>query len=96
MRLIFAPAVRGELIDIGDAIRADNPSRAESFVLELEAKAHAIVRFPRVYRLRPDIAPDVRLAAHGKHVILFRIAGDEIRVLHIVHGARDLKRLFET
>ena len=96
MRLIFAPSVRAELIDIGDAIREDNPSRAESFVLELEEKARSITRFPRIYRMRPDIAPDIRLAAHGKYVILFRIAGDEIRVLHIVHGARDLKRLFES
>jgi toxin ParE1/3/4 len=95
MRLAFAPEVRFELIAIGELIRADSPQRAISFVVELERKAYSIARRPRIYRLRPEIAPDVRLATHGSYVILFRIETDLVRVLHIVHGARDLTQLFE-
>lgn len=95
MRLVFARTVRGELIEIGDAIRSDSPQRAISFVLELEDKAYRIAQQPRLYRVRPDIGPDIRLATHGKYVILFRADDETVEILHIVHGARDLRHLFD-
>jgi toxin ParE1/3/4 len=61
------------MIAIGELIRADSPQRAISFIFELERKAYSIARRPPIYRLRPEIAPDVRLAVHGNYVILFRM-----------------------
>ena len=95
MQLIFAPAVRLELLQIGEAIEADSPSRAASFVRELEDKARSIALNPKIYRLRHDVAPGIRLATYASYIILFRLSASKIEILHIVHGARDLKRLFE-
>lgn len=95
MQLVFAPAVRLELLQIGETIEADSPSRAASFVRELEEKARSIALNPRIYRLRPDVARDIRLATHASYIILFRLSDTSVEILHIVHGARDLKRLFE-
>ena len=95
MHLSFAPAVRLELLEIGATIEADSPSRAASFVRELEEKARSIAMNPKIYRLRPDLAPGIRLATYSSYVVLFRIEADRVEILHIVHGARDLKRLFE-
>ena len=36
-RLIILPAARQDLMDIGDFIALDNPSRAVSFIVEIEA-----------------------------------------------------------
>lgn len=44
---------------------------------------------------RPDLAHGIRLATYASHIILFRIETHRVEILHIVHGARDLKRLFE-
>jgi toxin ParE1/3/4 len=96
MHLRYASAVRWELLEIGNFIAADNPARATTFVAELIAKVAQIARTPAIYRKRDDIAAGVRMASHGKYVILFRQTTDAVEVLHIVHGARDLKTLFET
>jgi toxin ParE1/3/4 len=95
MQLVFAPAVRLELLQIGETIEADSPSRAASFVFELEEKARSIALNPRIYRLRPDVAQGIRLATYASYIILFRLGDTTVEILHIVHGARDLKRLFE-
>ena len=94
-RVIYSPDATAELVEIGGYIALDSERQAIAFVLRLGEKARRIARTPRIYRLRTDLAPDVRLAAHGNYVILFRIVGGGIEVLHVVHGARDLKRLFE-
>jgi toxin ParE1/3/4 len=39
-RLVFTPAARNDLLEIGAYIADDNPVRAESFVAELENKAY--------------------------------------------------------
>ena len=94
-KLFFAPVVRFELLEIGETIEVESPMRAASFVRELEERARGIALHPKIYRERPEVASGVRLAAHGNYVVLFRLRDDEIEILHIVHGARDLKRLFE-
>jgi len=93
-RVVYSRQADAELVEIGAYIAADSERNAEAFVVKLRAKALKIAQAPRIYRLRNDIAPDVRLAALGDYVILFRIVAPGIEVLHIAHGARDLKALF--
>lgn len=47
---------------------------------------------PTRYRLRPDLFPGCRIAAEGKHVILFRAGGDLLEVVRVLHAAMDFKR----
>ena len=47
----------------------------------------------RLYRLRPEIGPDARLVAVGRYVILYRLAGELVRIERVVHGARDLHQM---
>jgi toxin ParE1/3/4 len=49
---------------------------------------------PLLYRLHPEIAPDARLVAHRRYVILYKIDGDVVRIIRIVHGAQDLPAAF--
>src|SRR5690242_18656386 len=93
-RLIYSRHAEAELVDIAAYIAMDSERTAEAFVARLRAKAQRIAMSPRIYRLRDDIAPGVRLAALGDYVILFRIVENGIVVLHVTHGARELKRLF--
>ena len=43
-------------------------------------------------RFRNDLFPGCQLAAEGKHVILFRIRGDVLQVVRVLHSAMDFKR----
>ena len=55
-----------------------------------------IARQPELYRMRPEIGADARLAAVGSYVILFRIRRDFARIERVVHGGRDLQPLVDS
>jgi toxin ParE1/3/4 len=95
-RLVFAPAARDDLMAIGLYIADDNPSGAERLVAELEAKARDLAAWPQSHPARDDISPGLRAAVHGRYLLLYRDLEDEVRIVRIVHGARDLPRIFDT
>ncbi len=92
-RLVFAPAALDYLRDIAGYIADDNQHRALSFLEELELKARHVAEWPTAYPERNDISEGLRVAVHGRYLILFRDLRDEVRVVRVVHGARDLHRL---
>ncbi len=87
---------RLDLIEIGRYIDADSPRNADIFIAKLEAKASKIALWPKIYTRRDELEPGLRSAAFGNHLIFFRIVDDGIEVVRVTHGARDLKRLFES
>ena len=93
-RLAFAPAARDDLLTIGAYIADDNPARAESFVAEPEATARQTAERPRSFPSRDDISPGRRAAVHSRYLLLFRELEDEVRIVRVVHGARDLRAIF--
>lgn len=54
-----------------------------------------IGRAPSSYPQRPHFGAGIRISLHRSYITLFRIEADRVEILHIVHGARDLKRLFD-
>jgi toxin ParE1/3/4 len=94
VRLELAPRVESDLTDIGEYIALHNPIRARTFVDELIAQIERIGQYPFSYRLRPDIGTEARAAVHQNYLILFRIVGEVVRVERVVHGRRDLPKLF--
>ena len=94
-RLTFSPAARTDLLAIGIYIAEDNPDRALSFVAELEAKAAQAADRPGSFPARDDVAPGLRSIVHGRYLLFFREAIDEVRIVRVLHGARDLPRAFD-
>ncbi len=94
MRVVFSAAARTDLADIGDFIARHNPKRALSFVRELRATAVLLGEMPEAYPLLPSHASHgIRRRPAGNYLILYRIRDDRVRILRIVHGARDYDRL---
>jgi toxin ParE1/3/4 len=82
-----------DLNAIGDFILRDNPARSVSFVDELIARFRIIAERPMSFRARGELSPGLRSATHGNYLILFRVERDFVKILGVVHGARDLPRL---
>jgi len=95
VRIRLSPHVPGDLEEIADFIAADSPFHALRTLRLLRAKMKEIARQPELYRLRPEIAADARLATVGNYVILFRIREDSVRIERVIHGGRDLQPLVE-
>jgi toxin ParE1/3/4 len=92
--LVISPAAQGDLRKIATYIAADNPDRAASFVVELRAKMDVIAERPLSFRLRDEWSAGLRSAAHGHYHILFRDFATKVRIVRVLHGARDIATLF--
>lgn len=94
-RLVILPAARADLIEIGDFIAQDDPRRAASFVAEIEGKMRAAAERPMSFPVRDELHEGLRAARHGRYLIFFVEQGDEVQVVRVLHGARDVPRVFE-
>ena len=92
-KLVILPAARADLIDIGDFIALDNRLRAASFVAEIEAKILEVGERPGSFQKRDDLHKGLRHARHGRYLIFFIEQGDEVRIVRVIQGSRNLPRL---
>jgi toxin ParE1/3/4 len=91
VRVVFSPAAECDLEEIGDYIAADNPHRAISFIREIREHCHLIASAPKAAPLWPELGDNVRMAPHGRYLILYTLDDDFLRIERVVHGARDLR-----
>ena len=47
---------------------------------------------PQRWRMRNDLFPGCRIASQGKHVILFRVEGELLQVVRVLHSAMDFQQ----
>jgi toxin ParE1/3/4 len=87
MRLRLSPLVPGDLEEIAEYIAQDSLRHAARL---LRARMKDIAKQPEIYRLRPELGAEARLAPVGHYVILFRIRQNAVRIERVVHGNRDL------
>ena len=95
MRLRLSPCVPGDLEEIAEYIAQDSPRHAARMLRLLRARIKEIARNPKIYRLRPEIGADARLATVRNYVILFRIRQKTVRIERVVHGSRDLLMMLD-
>jgi plasmid stabilization system protein ParE len=94
MKVVITQAAYADLIDIGDYIARDNPTRAITFVDELEQRCRLIRDHPEAAPVLPDHRDRaIRRAVHGRYCIFYRIRTDMIEILHVLNAARDIDRL---
>jgi plasmid stabilization system protein ParE len=95
MRVRLSPLVPTDLEEIADFIALDSSRHAIRMLGLLRAKIKEIAKQPTLYRLRPEIAADARLAIVGQYVVLFRIRNKTVRIERVLHGNRNLPELID-
>lgn len=95
MRLSFSPFMKHDLAEIAEYISQDSPRHAANWIRVLRSRFADIARQPLLYRLRPELGVEARVAPVGQYVILFRIRKDTVRIERVVHGSRDLLPILE-
>lgn len=94
MIVVITGAAEDDLERIGDYIAPHNPARAVSLVRELRERCEALVDLPRSYPLVPRYeATGIRRRPYGNYLIFYRIAGDRIEVVHVLHGAMNYETI---
>ena len=84
MKLIFTHDALHSLQNIGDFIVKDNPSRALTFVMELETRCKELLNAPQAYPvvLQKNNYSICRLV-HGNYLIFYRVDKSAVIVLHV-------------
>ena len=82
------------MIAIGDFIARDNPPRAIMFIKELTQKCAALADMLLAHPLVPRYEEKgLRRRVHGAYQIFFRVDGELIHIIRVLHGARDYDAL---
>ena len=94
MRVVITAAAKADLLAIRRYIGADNPTRAVSFVEELLDRCLALADTPRAYPLVPRYERfGIRRCVHGNYLIFYRLQPEQIEIIHVLQGARDIEAL---
>jgi toxin ParE1/3/4 len=91
---IITPRSEADLQEIWNYIAQDSPVAASRFIGELLQVADRLAQSPRIGRARPKFRKGVRSFPHGNYVIFYEVADNRVRILHFVHGSRNLQDLF--
>ncbi|MFZ4538902.1 type II toxin-antitoxin system RelE/ParE family toxin [Propionivibrio sp.] len=87
MKLVWTRPAREDRKVIREYIAADNPSAALDLDELLSEKAARLVDHPGLGR--PGRLQGTReLVAHRNYILIYDVAGDLVRVLRVLHAAR--------
>lgn len=93
MKLTFTHAALEDLRSIrAYTLETWGAEQEDRYLNRIWAKFNSTRLDPSRYRLRPDLFPGCRIAAEGKHVILFRAGTALLEVVRVLHAAMDFKR----
>jgi len=89
MALRWTRTALGSVDEIAEFIAKDNPSRSNSFVLELKNAVTRLQVHPSMGRA--GRVPGTReLVLHKNYIAIYRVRGDDVEVLRLHHVARKL------
>lgn len=91
--ILTRPAI-ADLKEIADTINEEVPARGDSYVDEVLDKCAMRASFPFSGRLRPELSNGLRSFTHGDYVIFYHPRSYGISVVRVIHGKRDISRVF--
>jgi toxin ParE1/3/4 len=69
-------------------------SQADRFLTKLDAKFAKIAQFPKIGRQRDEVLPRLRSFPMDQYLILYIPESQNVDILRVVSGYRDLSALF--
>jgi len=93
-RVELTPLAEGDIAAVWEYIAQDSPGNAASFILALEEQIASLEQFPERCPRIPEneiLGTTYRHLIYGAYRTIYRIAGDRVVILRIVHGTRLLE-----
>jgi toxin ParE1/3/4 len=94
MRIRLSRQAERDLVAIGSWLADRNPRAANELIETLRKRVKALGDNPMIGPLRDDVAKGMRGYVVAPYLILYRVEQDELLVVRIVDGRRDLNTLF--
>jgi toxin ParE1/3/4 len=93
--LVIRPKALEDLVEVWAYIAEDSPRQADAFAAAIDREIRGLARRPLIGRARPELLTDLRSLPFGRYVIFYLPRKRGIEVVRVLHGARDLKPLFD-
>jgi toxin ParE1/3/4 len=93
-RIARTKACDADLFDISVYIARDNAASADALINTFHAKFQLLADFPSMGRRRPELGESIRSEPVGNYLIFYRPIRDGIQILRVLHGNRNLRRIF--
>lgn len=92
MRLRFLPAAIADLVAIRAHVAEHRPDSAGPLVDRLIERVRLLPDRPEAGARLPPLGPGIRRLTEAPYLILYRVAGEEVQIVRILHGARRITR----
>jgi toxin ParE1/3/4 len=93
MKLVLTEAALDDLRSIrAYTLERWGEEQEARYLRQLWSRFEVLRSDPFRHRLREDLFPGCRIAAEGRHVILFRCSPEVLEVVRVLHSAMDFKR----
>ncbi len=95
MSLLISRQVKAEVDDIWSYVAREsgNADIADRVLDAITDTFLQISKHPDLGRRRDDLRKSLRSITAGTYVVIYRAEGSNVRILHVLHGRRDLKTL---
>ena len=88
MNVVYAPRALRDLEAIGAYLAERSPAAAVRVLGAIKSSIDALSFFPQIGRLVDDVGHRRVPVVRYPYLIFYRIAGDELLILHIRHSSR--------
>ena len=93
-RLSVSGEAKRDLVEIFVYVARDSLNAARRIHSRLQETLKVIASQPEIGRKRDELVPGIRSLVSGNYVVYYREVEGGVRVLRILHGARDIPQLF--
>jgi len=94
-RYVLAAAAEADIRDIIAYIRLRNPGAAKRVKAQLREAMRKLADFPGLGHVRDDVAGEsLRFWSVYDYLIIYHHGSKPLGIARVVHGARDIERLF--
>ena len=95
-RILWSSEALADLNDIWDYYASvAGPPTADKIVRDIGRACRVLEEHPLAGRARDELRPGIRSIAAHPHVIFYRAPGPVAEIVRVLHGRRDLRRIFD-
>ena len=95
MKLKYTGLAKTDLKNIASWIAEESPVRARSFTSELRSACKSALDYPESNQsVSVSDNQIVRRKVYGNYLIFYRVVGQTVEILRVLHGAQNYSDLF--
>lgn len=94
-QVIRSEQAQADLEEILDYLDSQSTQAADRFATKFEQSCELHAKHPQIGASSYEYAPNLRHFTVWNYAVFYRPIDDGIEVIRVIHGARDIPKLFE-